>query len=249
MLRPRLIPSLLLDGSGFYKTRKFKNPKYLGDPINIVKIFNEKEVDELLVLNISDNSKLHTHNFDLIASLSSESTAPLTYGGNISSFKEVEELFQLGIEKVCIKNIAFRDPTIVSKIAEKYGSQAIMVSLDVYKNIFGNYSAFSRVVDKRVNIGEQLNDLISRGAGEILLNAVHREGTLSGPDVQLIKRFSNIKIPLIYNGGVGSLSDVKMALESGADSVSAGSWFVYHGALRGVLISYPPLIERIKFFK
>jgi cyclase len=244
MLRPRLIPTLLLDGSRFVKTTKFRNPKYLGDPLNIVRIFNQKEVDEIVILNIAKNGSPLVHDYELISTIASESSAPVTYGGNITSIEEVDQIFNLGIEKVCLKNLVYSNPSIITKIASKYGSQAIMISFDVNKTLFGKYKIFSRSLSRSISIDDLVCNLIECGAGEVLLNAVHKEGTLSGPDFDLIKQFARIPVPLIYNGGISSLNDIKSSLNAGADSVGIGAWFVYHGSMQGVLISYPTKAER-----
>lgn len=246
MLRPRIIPTLLLDGSRFVKTKRYRNPKYVGDPLNIVKIFNQKEVDEILILNISSANSKPSHDYEFISTVASESSAPVTYGGNISTIDEVERIFAAGIEKICLKNIAYADPLVISKIANKYGSQAIMISIDIQTNLFGQYKLHSNRKFKNLDLIAFVDQLVACGAGEILLNAVHKEGTLSGPDFNLIKSFSEVSIPLIYNGGIGSLNDIKNCLLSGAHSVGIGSWFIYHGSLEGVLISYPTFQERLE---
>lgn len=252
MLKHRVIPTLLLDNGGLVKTKKFSNPSYVGDPINAIRIFNEKEVDELVVIDISASKHGREPDYKLIEEFASECFMPLTYGGGIKTIEQASRLFDLGIEKVCLHSAALSDLSIVSSFSARFGSQSVAVSVDVRRNLFGKVKLFNAVKreDCSVNWLDYLSRIQSAGAGEILLNAVHKDGTLSGPDLELIKSASSVvKIPLVVAGGVSSLSDIKSAVNSGADAVAAGAYFVYHGPHRAVLITYPKYEELENLFK
>lgn len=252
MLSFRVIPSLLLSRGELVKTRKFTGSSYVGDPINVMRIFNEKEVDELLVLDISATKDGSGPNFELIQQCTSECFMPLAYGGGISTFNQAERLFSLGVEKVCIQTAALGSTHFISELASRFGSQSIMVSIDVKKSIFGKYKLYNKNIDLRgrdewINVIKTLSDA---GAGEILLNAVDRDGTLSGPDLVLVRQASlAVNIPVIALGGVSSLDDIKACVEAGASAVAAGAFFVYHGPHRAVLITYPSYESLVQLFK
>lgn len=242
MLRHRVIPCLLLRNGGLVKTEKFKNPKYIGDPINAIRIFNEKEVDELFVLDIEATKNQRGPNFDVVHQVSSECFMPLCYGGGISHVDHAARLFASGVEKVSIQASALRDLRLVTEIANRYGNQSVVVSVDVKRNLFGHYKLYSS--SRRKTLSEDWFSFqkraVSAGAGEILLNAVDKDGTMSGMDLPLIERASTgCSVPLIAAGGIGSLADIKAAVGAGASAVSAGAFCVYHGTHRAVLITYP----------
>jgi len=248
MLKHRVIPCLLLRNGGLVKTQKFSDPKYVGDPINAIRIFNEKEVDELFVLNIEASKTKKKPNYALIEEFAGECFMPLCYGGGITSLDEVKQLFSLGVEKVSIQTAALNDTKIVRDIASLYGSQSVVVSIDVKKNFLGRHKLYSSARSKILDQDwlEYLKQSIAAGAGEILINAVDRDGTLSGVDLSLIEQAGETcSVPLIAMGGVGSLSDIKAAIEAGASAVAAGAFFVYHGPHRAVLITYPKYSELI----
>jgi cyclase len=246
MLKHRIIPCLLLKDGGLVKTVKFENPKYVGDPINAIRIFNDKEVDELMVIDIMATKERREPDFASIEQFAGECFMPLSYGGGIKSVDQVKRLFSLGVEKVCLQSAAFDNPSLITQIASRFGSQSVLVSVDVKKNWLGKskvYQAASgNTISQELNI--HLNRLVEAGAGEIVLNAVDRDGVMGGMDIELIKRVSSIlSVPLIALGGVGSLNDIKAAVQSGASAVAAGSFFVFQGPHRAVLITYPKYKE------
>lgn len=253
MQRTRIIPVLLLKGQGLYKTQKFKEPKYLGDPINAVKIFNDKEVDELCFLDITATNEKREPNYKIIAEIASECFMPLSYGGGITNIEQANKLFNIGVEKVIISSAVHENPNIISELASQYGAQSIVVCLDVKKNIFGKYEVCSHSGKKNtgknpIQFAKQMQDL---GAGEIILNSIERDGTMIGYDTDFIfKVASQLEIPVIACGGAGSVDDLVKAVHDGhASAVAAGSMFVFHGKHRAVLISYPSQRELKDAFK
>ena len=252
MLKHRVIPALLLRYGGLVKTLKFKNPQYVGDPINAIRIFNEKEVDELLVLDISASKESREPNYGLIEEFASECFMPLSYGGGVTTVEQAARLFGLGVEKVCIQTGALRDLTFVSRLADRFGSQSVLVSVDVKRNWLGMNQIYGAADGKtRPEPWLELTKrLVTLGAGEVVLNAVDRDGTLTGPDLGLIRAASeSISVPLIAVGGIGCLADIKAAVEAGASAVAAGAFFVFHGPHRAVLITYPKYHELENLWK
>jgi len=250
-LRRRVMPCLLLDGEGLVKTVKFKDSQYIGDPINAIRIFNELEVDELILLDIRASEKGHGPDFELINKVASECFMPLAYGGGIKTIDDVNNLFKIGIEKVSLNNSLFERPRLLEEVASKFGSQAVIASIDIGKNIFGKYQVMKNRGTEKIKESpiEFAQKLESMGAGEILLTSVHQEGTWSGFDLQLIEDISSkLSIPVIANGGAGGNDDLKAALTKGkASAVTAGSMFVFQKKGMGVLVNYPPqaIIEQI----
>ena len=252
MLKHRVIPVLLLNDVDLVKTKKFKNPSYIGDPINAIRIFNDKEVDELVVIDISASKKGVDPNYALIEEFAGECFMPLTYGGGIQNLDQAEKLFKLGIEKICIHSAALNNIGIISKLKDRFGSSSIVVSVDIYRDLFNRPKLFNSVSRKKSPRDwlEYISNVQKAGAGEILLNSVSKDGTLDGPDLELIKIASKcLKIPLISVGGISSLHDIKRAVECGSDAVAAGAFFVYHGQHRAVLISYPNYSELEALFR
>jgi cyclase len=252
MLKNRVIPCLLLKNTGLVKTLKFKDPKYVGDPINAIRIFNDKEVDELMVLDISASKERKEPNYSLIEQFASECFMPLCYGGGINTLEQAKTIFSLGVEKVCLQTAVINDFSIVSKLAEMYGNQSILVSIDVKKNILGQYKIYSSSTGKVIETDwkKYLIKAINSGAGEIVINAVDKDGTMAGMDLKLIEEACNIaSVPIIAVGGAGSLLDIKKAVNAGASAVSAGAFFVFHGPHRAVLITYPNYSELEELFK
>lgn len=241
MLRHRVIPTLLLRNGGLVKTVKFKDAKYVGDPINAIRIFNEKEVDELMVLDITATKDGKEPDYTLIEQFAGECFMPLAYGGGIQSKDQAKRLFSLGIEKVCLQTAALKDPSLITSLAQRFGSQSVMVSIDLKKNMWGKPQIFTQLASKQKKSWiDTIKSLESAGAGEILLNSVDKDGTMSGPDLSIIKEASEqLDIPLIAVGGVSSLEDIKACVINGASAVAAGSYFVFQGPHRAVLISYP----------
>ncbi len=249
---PRVIPVLLLDNGGVYKTVQFKKPVYVGDPLNAVKILNDKEVDELIFLDISASGQRREPDYDYLTSIAGECFMPLCYGGGISSIEQINKLIKSGIEKVSINNSALTQPEFIRQAADKFGSSTIVVSIDVTKNLFGKYRIYAKNKLKTkfsdpVAMAEEMNKL---GAGELLINSVECDGMMNGYDIDLIKRISAVvDIPVVACGGAGKISDFKSAVDNGASAVAAGSMFVFHGVHKAVLINYPSQKELINCFE
>ena len=246
MKRIRVIPALLIKDKGLVKSVKFKAHKYVGDPINAVKIFNEKEVDEILVLDISATDQNRGPDFDAISNLASEAFMPLAYGGGITSLDEIKKLFRCGVEKVVINHGAFKNPSLVRQGADYVGSQSIVVSIDVKKNFFGKYKVYTENGKKNTNLdpANYARDMEAAGAGELLLNAIDKDGTFEGYDAVLIKEVAgSVQIPVVAVGGASGIADFEIAVRNGASAVAAGSLFVFQMPHRAVLISYPSETE------
>ncbi|NVJ98900.1 MAG: imidazole glycerol phosphate synthase subunit HisF [Alphaproteobacteria bacterium] len=242
MLRSRVIPCLLLRGEGLVKTVGFKAPKYVGDPINTIKIFNEKEVDEVMLADIEASKQGREPNYRKIEEVASECFMPLCYGGGIRDISHADRLFASGVEKISLQTGAFGSLDLVEKIATKYGSSSVVVSADLKKSWMGGYRLYSAAGHRKLPKRWQafLKDAVSAGAGEIFLNAVDRDGTMAGMDCAMIREAAAlVSVPLIACGGVGSLDDIKAGVDAGASAVGAGAFFVYQGPHRAVLISYP----------
>jgi cyclase len=252
MLRQRVIPVLLLNGRSLVKTQKFRQPKYIGDPVNAIRIFNDKEVDEIIFLDISASKTGAAPNFDLIKIIASECFMPLTYGGGIAKVEHASRLFEIGAEKVCIQTAALSSPSLVTQIAMRYGSQSVVVSIDIKHDWFGKPRLYKSAVGglRKDHWIEMIKVLVEAGAGEVVLNSVDRDGTLKGPDLSLIRTAANaIQVPLIALGGVASLADIRAAVDAGASAVAAGSYFVFHGPHKAVLLTYPNSSELENLFK
>jgi cyclase len=243
MLKTRVIPCLLLKDNYFYKTVKFKDPIYLGDPINILRIFNEKEVDEILILDIGASLSQKGPNFPLLRDIGSECFMPLGYGGGIRSLDQMKLLFQVGFEKMSLNTVLHENPNLVTLGAKAFGSQSVVVSMDVKKGLFGSYEVMSRNGIKKTGRDpvEFAREMEQRGAGEILVNSIDRDGTMQGYDLQLLRMVSSaVKVPVIACGGAGEVADFGAAVkDGGASAVAAGSMFVFQGKHRAVLISFP----------
>ncbi len=242
MLRCRVIPSLLLDDGGLYKTRRFEKPVYVGDPINAIRIFNEKEVDELMVLDIGASKVGRQPDYALIEQFAGECFMPLCYGGGVRTVDDAQRLFAMGVEKVCVQTGALGDLALVKGIADRFGSQAVVVSCDVKRGWLGGrslYAAATRRSDRR-SWQDFARAAVDAGAGEIMVTAVDRDGEMNGMDLELVREASTmLPVPLIVAGGVGSLADIGAAAEAGASAVAVGAFFVFHGPHRAVLITYP----------
>ena len=243
MLRTRVIPCLLLKNNGLVKTIKFKNPSYVGDPINAVKIFNDKEVDELVFLDISASTEKKGPNFKLLSEISTECFMPLGYGGGIRSLQEIEQLFNLGIEKVILNSNAYSNPQLLKQAIEIFGSQSIVASMDVRKNWLTKKQTdytLSGQHNTKINPLEYAKQMEDVGVGELIVNSIDQDGTMDGYDYTLIKNISEaVKIPIVALGGAGSIEDLQKAKAAGASALSAGSLFVYQKPHRAVLITYP----------
>lgn len=251
MIRPRVIPALLLKGQGLVKTVKFKGPKYLGDPINIVRIFNDKEVDELVLLDITATPENHRPQFDLLKNIASEAFIPLAYGGGIRSMDDVRKLLSIGIEKLIMNTSAIENSSLIRETADHAGSQAVVASIDVKKNFLGKYEVFTRCGQKKTGLDpvKHAIEMEKMGAGEIIINSIDRDGTMQGYDLDLVRKVADaVSVPVVACGGAGNLSHVSEVIKQGhASAAAAGSMFVFQGPLRGVLISYPPPKELKEF--
>jgi cyclase len=252
MLNKRIIPVLLIEDGYLVKTRKFNNSIYLGDPINAVKIFNEKEVDEIIILDISASKDGQKPNFELISEIASECFMPMTYGGGINSLDDIKKLFSIGIEKVSINQNCLKDFFLVREASRIFGSQSIVVSVDIKYNILGKPLIYDYV--KKRTFSDPiafLNDAESNGAGEIFLNFFDRDGVMEGYDIQyLIKISEKIKLPIIACGGAGNLDHIKdLFFKTAVPAAAAGSIFVFTGKHKAVLITYPESSEVAEILK
>lgn len=252
MLRTRVIPCLLLKGLGLVKTVGFKKPKYIGDPINAVKIFNDKEVDELAFLDIDASVKDQPPKFDLISQIAGECFMPFSYGGGIKTLEEIKNILSLGAEKVVLNTSVFQNPGLIREAAAKFGSQSIVASIDVKKTLWGKYRVYTAGGSRNTGRGpvEHAKAVEAEGAGEILLTSIDRDGTMSGYDTQLIKAVADaVDIPVIACGGAGELNHLAEAVHTGgASAAAAGSMFVFHDKNRAVLINYPTQEQLKKCF-
>jgi cyclase len=242
MLSTRVIPALLLRGQGLVKTIKFKNPTYVGDPINAVRIFNDKEVDELIFLDITATIEKHPPQFKLIEEIATECFMPFGYGGGIHDVETASKILKIGSEKVVFNSAAI-NLDLIKQSAETFGSQSVVVSIDVKQTSRGKYEVFthSGTVNTKKNPANFAQDVEAAGAGEILLNSIDRDGTMKGYDLILLKNVTKVvSIPVVAAGGAGTLHHFQEAVKiGGAAAVAAGSMFVFHGPHRAVLINYP----------
>lgn len=243
MRRYRVIPSLLLRARGLVKTVRFRNPTYLGDPVNAIRIFNEKEVDELVFLDIEATINGRDPDLPMLNDIASECFMPLCYGGGVSRLPQIEQLLRIGVEKIAINSALVHQPELVQQAVREFGSSTIVASIDYRKGLFGRTQVFTHSGTRGtgrppVEIARHAEEL---GAGEILLNSIDRDGTLEGYDVDTIHQVSDaVSVPVIAAGGAGSLADFRSAIVDGhASAVAAGAMFVFHGRHRAVLISYP----------
>jgi imidazole glycerol-phosphate synthase subunit HisF len=242
VLRPRIAPCLLVHDGGLVKTVRFAAPTYVGDPINAVKIFNEKEADELIVLDIDASVRGREPDYRLIAHLAVECRMPLCYGGGVKTAEQVKRIVGLGVEKVAISSAAIENPTVISRMAEEVGSQSVIVVCDVRRSGRG-YEVWTHNGSRQT--GKLLDEVVrsaeSLGAGEILVNAIDHDGQMTGYDLVLAKRVRNLTtLPMTVLGGAGSLEDIARLIEAcGVVGAAAGSLFVFKGPYRAVLINYP----------
>ncbi len=252
MYRPRIIPCLLLKNLGLVKTVKFKNPRYVGDPLNAIRIFNKKKADELIFLDITATRENRIIDIELIKKIGEECMMPFAVGGGIKTMNEIESIFRAGAEKVIINSYAVLDPNILKEASLHFGRQSIIAAIDVKKKIFGGYTIYTHGGKKSTGLNpiEFVKILEEQGAGEIFLNSIDRDGTYEGYDFELIKNISSLlNIPVIACGGAGKIEDFKTAwIEGNAFGAAAGSMFIFHGRKKAVLINYPSKNERIKLF-
>lgn len=249
MLRPRIIPCLLIQDGGLVKTVRFKDPKYVGDPINAVKIFNEKEADELVVLDIDATVQGREPDYRRIAHLASECRMPLCYGGGIRTAEQAQKIISLGVEKVAISSAAIDNPNLISEIAQEIGRQSIVVVLDVKQRLLTrSYDVWTRngTRNSKRDVFEVAAEVEKLGAGEIVINSIDNDGRMKGYDIALaVKLRQSVRIPITILGGAGSLADIGKVIEAcGVVGVAAGSLFVFKGTYRAVLISYPDTSQK-----
>ena len=249
MLRPRIIPCLLVHKNGLVKTVNFKSPKYVGDPINAVKIFNEKESDELIVLDIDATANNSEPDYKMISRLAAECRMPLCYGGGVRFAAQAKKIIGLGVEKVAISAAAVQTPQLIAQISEEIGRQSVVVVLDVKKKMFSKeYDVYTHNGQK--NSKRSLFDMIAQvqelGAGEIVVNSIDHDGQMKGYDLELAKRVKQMAhIPVTMLGGAGSLNDIgELVRGCGTIGASAGSLFVFKGIYKAVLINYPKPSEK-----
>lgn len=256
MLRSRIIPCLLVHNKGLVKTVNFKEPKYVGDPINAVKIFNEKEVDELIVLDIDASVEGRGPNFEMIKNLAAECRMPFCYGGGVTTVEQAKKIIELGAEKVALSSSAINNPDLLSEIGQEVGIQSVVVVIDVKKRGLltgGGYDIFTRNGKEKAKL--KLKDFVFAlneiGIGEIVINSIDKDGTMSGYDLSLISMIREwTNFPITVLGGAGSIEDVKSLIETfKIIGAAAGSLFVFKGKYRAVLISYPNKEEKKKIFK
>lgn len=246
--RPRIIPTLLIDDRDLIKTVQFGKRTYLGDPVNAVKIFNRKRIDELSILDIGATKHQREPDYEILKDIASEAFMPLSYGGGITNLDQVQELLKIGYEKVVLNSVLVRNPELVTKSAEQFGAQSIVASIDA-KKINSEYKCFisDGVEETKWNPIDLAKEAECLGAGEIIINSIDNDGMMSGYDVELVKSVADVvSIPVIAIGGAGSIKDLKTVLQDGhAHAAAGGSMFVYYGRLKAVLITAPSEEELI----
>lgn len=253
MLRPRIIPCLLVHDKGLVKTVHFKDAKYVGDPINAVRIFNEKEVDEIMILDIDATTKGAEPDYKMIENLAAECRMPLCYGGGVKTLEQAQRIFSLGVEKIAISSAAVNNPCLISEIGRCVGSQSIVVVLDVKKSNSGNYEIW--INNGKKNTGKDAiafsKELEKLGAGEIVINSIDNDGQMKGYDLELVEKIrESVHLPLTVLGGAGKLEDIGTLISKyGIIGAAAGSFFVFKGVFRAVLISYPDQKVKSKLIK
>jgi cyclase len=250
MLRPRVIPCLLVHKKGLHKTVRFANPKYVGDPINAVKIFNEKEVDEIVVLDIDATASGSDPDYEMIRNVAAECRMPLCYGGGVRTLEQAVRIIKMGVEKVALSAAAVANPDLVTAIARHVGSQSVVVVLDVKRDPRSNRSEVFTHNGKRATGKDPVAfavELESRGVGEITINSIDRDGVMKGYDLDLVQSVrSAIQVPMTVLGGAGSLRDVETLVHRfGIIGAAAGSLFVFKGVYKAVLINYPPRVDKL----
>lgn len=253
MLRPRIIPCLLVKDKGLVKTVNFKNPKYVGDPINAVRIFNEKEVDELMVIDIDATADNREPDYKMIENLAAECRMPLCYGGGVKTVEQAQRIFSLGVEKIAISSAAIENISLISDIAKVVGTQSVIVVIDVKKKLLGGYEVCTHNGKKKtgkdpVEFARQVQQL---GAGEIVVNSIDNDGVMKGFDFIIIDKIRQaVTIPMTVLGGAGSLEDISKVIEKyKIIGVSAGSLFVFKGVYKAVLINYPSKTDKAAMIK
>jgi cyclase len=238
----RVIPCLLLQNGGLVKTVRFKNSKYVGDPINAIRIFNEKYVDELIFLDINASRSNKEPDYDLVDRIAGECFMPLCYGGGIKTVDQARKLVALGVEKISINNTAIYNPELIRQLVDEFGSQSVVGAMDVKRNIWGKEFVYDSSKGRltKLNPLNHAQNLVDAGVGEIFINDVNRDGTYRGYNTELISSIANrVSVPVIACGGAGHIDDIQQVFSAGASAAAAGSLFVFYGPHRAVLINYP----------
>ena len=254
MLRSRITPCLLVHKKGLVKTTNFKDPKYVGDPLNAVKIFNEKEADELIVLDIDASVEKNEPDYKLIERLALQCRMPLCYGGGIKTVEQALKIFSLGVEKIALSSAAIENPNLISQLADKVGKQSVVVVIDAKKKLLSSkYEVYMHNAKKSTGLNavdwaKKVEDL---GAGEIVINSIDNDGLMTGYDLNLIDKIREVtNIPLTVLGGAGSYEDFNNLIRKyQVLGLAAGSFFVFKGKYRAVLINYPNLEEKLSILK
>ena len=244
MSRTRIIPVLTIMGNRLVKTVKFKNPNYIGDPLNAIKIFNEKKVDELIILDINASKQNKEPNYKLIYEMAGEAFMPLGYGGGIKTLEHAKKIFSLGIEKVVLNTVLLENPKIITQIANIYGTQSVVLSLDFKKTILGkirpHFNSGKEYIKK--DIKAFASEMIEYGIGEIILQDIEKDGTFAGYNLEIISELKDLSIPIVAMGGCNSIDNMREAITNGADAIAAGSLFVYrNNEPNSILINYPQI--------
>jgi len=243
MLKTRVIPCLQLIGDSLVKTIKFKNPAYIGDPINTVRIFNELEVDELCFLDIRATMEKRQPNIEILHQIANECFMPLSYGGGINDFETARTIMSIGFEKLVVNTQSYYNPDFITQLSRHFGAQAVVASIDIKKNILGKYHVYVRDGSEKIDVPiiDYAKRLEKAGAGEILLTAMEKDGTWSGFDIDIIRKVSQaVAVPVIANGGAGNITHIEEAVKSGhASAVCLGSMIVYQQKGMGVLVNFP----------
>lgn len=238
----RVIPCLLLQDGGLVKTQKFKKPKYVGDPINAVRIFNDKYVDELIFLDIRASRLNQAPDYDLVARIAGECFMPLCYGGGVKTLEQAKKLVSLGVEKIAVNSAFIHQPDLVNELVAELGSQSVVGAMDVKRNFWGHERVYDASRSKLTSLDplEYAQQMVATGVGEIFVNDVDRDGMFGGYNLELIAKLSqNTNVPLIACGGANDLGDMQKVFARGASAAAAGSMFVFYGPHRAVLITYP----------
>lgn len=245
-MQARVIPCLLVRGNGLVKTTKFKNAVYVGDPVNAVRIFSDKEADEIVILDIDASREGREPNYELIAEMAGEAFMPVAYGGGVRSLEQIRRLIRSGVEKVVINTLATESTDTIRAAVDVFGSQAIVGAVDVRRKLLGGYAvvAKSATVQTRLNLQQHIQNLVQAGVGELFVNDIERDGTMAGYDLALVRSVAQAPVPVVVCGGAGTMEHLRQAVnEGGASAVAAGSMFVFHGKHRAVLINYPKAAE------
>jgi cyclase len=252
MFQARVIPCLLLSGNRLVKTKKYKDAVYIGDPINAVRIFSDKEADEIVILDIDATRLGSEPNYELIAEMAGEAFMPVAYGGGIRSLEQIRRLIRSGVEKVVINSLATESMDLIREAVEMFGSQAIVGGVDVRRKMLGGFSvvAKSATVATSLNLQAHIQSLVQAGVGELFINDVDRDGTMAGYDLDLVRVVAKAPVSVVVCGGAGTIKHLSEAVnEGGASAVAVGSMFVFHGKHRAVLINYPKANELEMIFK